>query len=290
MPERQVDRLFPRLIPAAGCGLQRVFDGAQVLPGADLVEGGGHLGDLGKKALLVLRADGLPLAIELAAAWVRTLTLAEIVQEMERSLDFLNASLRDLPERHRSLRAVFDASWQQLTVDEQVLLAQLSVFRGSFTVEAWVQPSASPGFESYVLGHGYDIDISSTLSPMEDVLRIENGNYQAGCYDGANHNASFAVPAGDLGTSGWVYLAGTYDGANWNLYRDGGLVASTADATGAVMVSHAAWAIGARGGGSRGPSRRSGAARSRRSSSAHRSRPGTAAAAATRGSRRCGAG
>ena len=56
--------------------------------------------------------DGNPLGIELAAAWVRTLTCDEIAREIVRGLDFLSVSTRDLPARHRSMRAVFDHSWR----------------------------------------------------------------------------------------------------------------------------------------------------------------------------------
>jgi len=80
--------------------------------------------------------DGMPLAIELAAAWVHTLTCAEIVEEIERSLDFLNVSARDIPIRHRSIRAVFDHSWKLLTKEEKVALERLSVFHGGFRREA----------------------------------------------------------------------------------------------------------------------------------------------------------
>ena len=48
--------------------------------------------------------EGMPLGIELAAAWVRVLPLGEIADEIERTLDFLAASARDVPARHRSLR------------------------------------------------------------------------------------------------------------------------------------------------------------------------------------------
>ncbi|HSB02257.1 MAG TPA: tetratricopeptide repeat protein [Anaerolineales bacterium] len=80
--------------------------------------------------------EGLPLAIELAAAWVRILSPVEIAQEIETSLDFLNAQMRDLPERHRSMRAVFDRSWELLTEEEQGVLLRLSTFRGGFRREA----------------------------------------------------------------------------------------------------------------------------------------------------------
>ena len=80
--------------------------------------------------------EGHPLALELAATWVRTLSVSEIAQEIERNLDFLSASLRDLPERHRSIRVVFDHSWQMLAAEEQQLLGKLSVFRSGFRREA----------------------------------------------------------------------------------------------------------------------------------------------------------
>lgn len=81
-------------------------------------------------ARLCRLVDGMPLALELAATWVKTLSVAEIVAEIERNLDFLSAPVRDLPERHRSIRAVFYQSWNMLPSDEQQVLNKLSVFRG----------------------------------------------------------------------------------------------------------------------------------------------------------------
>src|SRR5512143_2346170 len=80
--------------------------------------------------------DGMPLGIELAAAWVRTLDCAEIAREIERGLDFLSVTTRDLPARHRSMRAVFDHSWRLLSPEDQTVLLRLSVFRGGFKREA----------------------------------------------------------------------------------------------------------------------------------------------------------
>jgi predicted ATPase/transcriptional regulator with XRE-family HTH domain len=80
--------------------------------------------------------DGIPLGIELAAAWVRTLPLDEIAAEIAHDLDFLTTSARDVPERHRSLRVAFDHSWSLLPPSEQRALRQLFVFRGGFTREA----------------------------------------------------------------------------------------------------------------------------------------------------------
>jgi DNA-binding SARP family transcriptional activator len=80
--------------------------------------------------------NGNPLAIELAAAWVRMMSCGEILTEMQRSIDFLTTSLRNLPERHRSMRGVFEALWRLLTPEEKILMAELSIFRGGFTHEA----------------------------------------------------------------------------------------------------------------------------------------------------------
>lgn len=80
--------------------------------------------------------DGMPLGIELASAWVRTLSCDEIAREIERGLDFLSLSAKDLPARHRSMHAVFDHSWKLLTEEEQKVLLRLSVFRGGFQREA----------------------------------------------------------------------------------------------------------------------------------------------------------
>jgi predicted ATPase/DNA-binding SARP family transcriptional activator len=79
---------------------------------------------------------GLPLALELAASWVRTLDVMGIVTEIEQGLDFLRANWHDLPERHRSSQAVFDHSWKLLPPQEQQAYAGLSVFRSGFTAEA----------------------------------------------------------------------------------------------------------------------------------------------------------
>jgi predicted ATPase/transcriptional regulator with XRE-family HTH domain len=80
--------------------------------------------------------DGVPLAIELAAAWVGVLSCKEIAQEIESNLDFLTTSMHNIPERHRSIRATFDHSWKLLSNDEREALSQLSVFYGGFDRKA----------------------------------------------------------------------------------------------------------------------------------------------------------
>jgi predicted ATPase/DNA-binding SARP family transcriptional activator len=77
--------------------------------------------------------EGMPLGLELAAAWTRLLSCREIADEIAVSLDFLTLALRDLPERHQSLRAVFARSWSLLAKEEQACYCALSVFRGGFT-------------------------------------------------------------------------------------------------------------------------------------------------------------
>ena len=79
---------------------------------------------------------GFPLAIELAVPLLRALSLSELRADLGRNLDLLDNTLRDTPERHRSIRAVFEHSWKMLTPLEQHALAQLAVFRGGATREA----------------------------------------------------------------------------------------------------------------------------------------------------------
>lgn len=79
---------------------------------------------------------GLPLGLELAAAWVRAMSPADIAKEIQRNRDFLASSSRNVVERHQSIRAVFEHSWVLLPSQEQVLVRRLSVFRGAFSKEA----------------------------------------------------------------------------------------------------------------------------------------------------------
>jgi predicted ATPase/DNA-binding NarL/FixJ family response regulator len=87
---------------------------------------------------------GMPLAIELAAAWVKLLPCAAIAAEIERNLLFLAVNLRDLPERHRSVRAAFDQSWGLLSAKEQRAFRWLAVFKGGFTHDAALRIAGAP--------------------------------------------------------------------------------------------------------------------------------------------------
>ncbi len=79
---------------------------------------------------------GMPLAIELAAASLRTLPLAEIERQVRANLDILATTRRDVPARHRSMRAMFDHSWRLLSEAERALFSHVAVFRGGWTVDA----------------------------------------------------------------------------------------------------------------------------------------------------------
>lgn len=109
---------------------------------------------------------GLPLGLELAATWVRLFSPCEIVDEMARNLDFLTSSLQDLPERHRSLQAVFNYAWQLLTDREQETFAKLALFRGSFGIPAALQIMK--------------VSLSSliTLADKSLLWQLENGRYE----------------------------------------------------------------------------------------------------------------
>ncbi|MFJ4785753.1 ATP-binding protein [Streptomyces sp. NPDC088794] len=90
--------------------------------------------------------DGLPLAVELAAARVRVLSVADIARRLEDRFALLRGGARDAPERHRTLRAVVDWSWNLLEPDGRAALRALSVFPGGFSEEA----------AEYVLGESGD--------------------------------------------------------------------------------------------------------------------------------------
>src|SRR5581483_269096 len=80
--------------------------------------------------------DGLPLGLELAASWLRTLTCAEVAAELARGLDILASTAANLSPRQRSIRALFDSAWQLLPEPEQHALRRMAIFRGPFTREA----------------------------------------------------------------------------------------------------------------------------------------------------------
>ncbi|MBX3064554.1 MAG: tetratricopeptide repeat protein [Anaerolineae bacterium] len=90
---------------------------------------------------------GMPLAIELAAATVRIHSIDMVEQHLRENLGALSTTLRDVPERHRSMRAAFDHSWSLLNEPDRVIFSRLAIFHGSFTAEAAKQVSGAMPYD-----------------------------------------------------------------------------------------------------------------------------------------------
>jgi predicted ATPase len=88
--------------------------------------------------------EGMPLAIKLAAVWTSLLEPEEILSRIQQCLDFLETDMLNLPQRHRSLRAVFDSSWALLDDPERAAARRLAVFRDGFTHEAALSAADIP--------------------------------------------------------------------------------------------------------------------------------------------------
>ena len=98
-------------------------------------------------ALLCKRLDDIPLAIELAAARVRALSVEQILERLEDSLRLLAGRDRTAPERQRTLRGALDWSYEPLAEPERILFGSLSVFVGGWTLEAAEAVGAGDGIE-----------------------------------------------------------------------------------------------------------------------------------------------
>lgn len=119
--------------------------------------------------------DGIPLAIELAAARVGALSVAQISDRLGHSLKLLSESNRTSPERQRTLRAALDWSYELLDEAERKLFGRLSVFAGGFTLEAAEAVCAGDETEpDEVLGlleHVIDKSLVVAEAGEEDALR-----------------------------------------------------------------------------------------------------------------------
>jgi predicted ATPase len=111
----------------------------RVQPDFDLQEG-----DQAVLMRICRLAEGMPLGLELAASWVSVLPLEAIAREMERSLNFLATEFRDLPQRHRSMQAALNLSWQRLNNEQQDAIRKLSVFQGGFARMAALESRRAP--------------------------------------------------------------------------------------------------------------------------------------------------
>jgi predicted ATPase len=114
--------------------------------------------------------DGLPLAVELAAARVRVLSVAEIARRLEDRFGLLRGGARDAPERHRTLQAVVDWSWNLLDPAGRAAMRALSVFPTGFTADA----------AGYVLGGGDAADVPGVLEGLVDQSLLQVADTPAG--------------------------------------------------------------------------------------------------------------
>jgi predicted ATPase/class 3 adenylate cyclase len=129
-----------RVVPVAGLGVADATDlfYDRVSAADDTVTLSGD--DHAAVVAICEQLDGMPLAIELAAARVRSLTPAEVRQRLDDRLGLLRSTARRGAERHRTLRATVDWSYQLLTSEERRLFDRLSVFAGGFDLDAveWI--------------------------------------------------------------------------------------------------------------------------------------------------------
>jgi predicted ATPase/DNA-binding CsgD family transcriptional regulator len=110
--------------------------------------------------------QGIPLALELAAAWLKTLNCQDVAREIQRNVDFLATNHRDIEARHRSLRAVFEYAWNLLTDDEKRVFRRLLVFRGGFGLAAAEQVA------------GASVDVLSSLIDKSLLQQSTTGLYE----------------------------------------------------------------------------------------------------------------
>ena len=124
---------------------------------------------IGRIARLI---GGIPLGLELAASWVTSLSPEAIAREIERSLDFLSVPLRDLPPRHRSLRAVFESSMATLSPATRDVFRRLAVFRGGCSLEAATAVAGgSPGDLASLVGKSLLRRLPAGRYQMHETLR-----------------------------------------------------------------------------------------------------------------------
>jgi len=110
--------------------------------------------------------DGMPLALELAASWLKSLTCHEVADEIQKSIDILSTQVRNVPERHRNIRTVFDQSWALCTPQEQAVFRKLCVFRDGFERDAAEQIA------------GATLPILSALVEKSMLSKLSSGRYR----------------------------------------------------------------------------------------------------------------
>jgi len=146
--------------------------------------------------------DGLPLGVELAAAWTPLMSLSEIASSIEGDLDFLSSERSEISTRHRSLRAVFNSSWERLSPDVKRAFAGLSIFKGQFERAAaeqiveigreefsaleqrsLLQVAPDGRLSLHARLRGYAAEKINSLPNLDD-LRMRHSQYYLGCLAG----------------------------------------------------------------------------------------------------------
>ncbi|MFG2231588.1 BTAD domain-containing putative transcriptional regulator [Streptomyces sp. NPDC048723] len=117
--------------------------------------------------------DGMPLAVELAAARLRTMSAEQLAARLDDRFRLLTGGARTAPRQHRTLRAVVDWSWELLTEAEQVLLRRLAAFPGGATVEAAEGVCAGGPVEAYDV-----LDLITSLADKSLLVTAGDGRYR----------------------------------------------------------------------------------------------------------------
>jgi predicted ATPase/DNA-binding CsgD family transcriptional regulator/DNA-binding XRE family transcriptional regulator len=130
-------------------------------------------GNAATVAAICRQLDGLPLAIELAAAWIRILTPRMLLHRLEERLPLLTGGPRDMPDRQRTLRNTIAWSYDLLGASEQALFRRQSIFNGGWTLESAESVMASTaGF----LQHDSVLDSLTALADQHLILQVEQGD------------------------------------------------------------------------------------------------------------------
>jgi predicted ATPase/DNA-binding SARP family transcriptional activator len=130
---------------------------------------GGDARTLSTMVRICRALDGMPLAIELAAARLRTMTIEQLASRLDDRFRLLTSGSRTALPRHRTLRAVVDWSWELLTEAERMVLRRLSVFSGGASLEAAERVCAAP-----VVEQGEVLDLLTSLA--EKSLLVAGGD------------------------------------------------------------------------------------------------------------------
>ncbi len=165
--------------------------------------------ELKKIADICHMVQGMPLAIELAAAWLHILSLDEIAEELDKSIDMLAGEMRDMPERHRSIRAAFEHTWFLLKSSEQKIFMMLSVFRGGFTRDAAAQVAGAtlPALSTLVNKSVLSYQPANGRFTMHELLRqYAQERLEMTPEAGPTTYEGHAVYYAELMASRWAYL------------------------------------------------------------------------------------